>query len=124
MNETDTVCAGYRRYSRNPDKLGPLWICDEPVYRDGRCMACESEDNKARLREREDDLARARVRAVLAEAVAPLRDEYPILAASGSYSNRQVRDLMADIVSAVKATGNAGGSGDYWLALRVFVGLA
>lgn len=120
---TDTVCAGYRRYSRHPDKLGPLWVCDEPVVRDGQCLNCAYEDREARLREREDDIGRAKVRDVLSEAVEPLRDQYRLLAMTGSNSNSQMRHVVLDIEAAVKATGDLGGSGAYWLALRVFLGM-
>ena len=123
MIETDTVCAGYQRYSRHPDKPGPWWVCDEPPYRNDRCLGCEWEHNAARQREREDDAGRARVRAVLSEAMEPLQDQYRLLAMIGSNSNSQARHLVLDIEAAVKATGSLGGSGAYWLALRVFLGL-
>ncbi len=70
-----------------------------------------------------DGLARAQVRAVLDAAVEPLRADYRLLAMTGSNSNSQARDLVAAIALVGKATGDLGGSGAYWLALRVFLGV-
>lgn len=110
-------CDGYRKYSRNPDRI--VWYeCDDPATINGRCRACDRANREARDHEADDEIARLRVRQVLGTAIEPLRPLY-----AGKVDAYELAMLMSRIEAAVKETGELGGSGAYWTALWLFVGL-
>ena len=117
MTTTMSKCAGFVYYARHPDRP-PRWHrCDEPRGITDRCFACELDHLAARRHEAADEVARAKVRAALWTAIAQLADEYQAII------NGILRMCAVELEAAVKATGELGGSGNYWLAWRLLLGL-
>lgn len=116
------TCIGFVLYNRQPHRQPKRYRClNEPVTPEGRCLTCDKADGEARAWEREDAEARAKMRAILAEAMTDpkLRRVMPPDGPAATVLRRAVPIIEA----ATLAAGNAGGSGNYWRALRIYLGL-
>ena len=117
-----TQCMGYEMYQRQPERPRRLYRCmNEAATPQGRCLTCERADEEARGWEREDAQARDRMRAILAAAMTDpkLRRVMP----PDGPAAKVLRKAVPLIEAAAKSAGNAGGSGNYWRALRIYLGM-
>lgn len=106
------ACIGYQHYARTPGRVS-WFLCRQTAPKGyDRCADCVMRDAEDRAREAVDDDARHENRAKLRVAIASLRYEW-----SSDRWRKETARLIADIEEAVRTS--PGGSGNYWLALRL-----